>query len=228
VAPNREPRVGGLSREARAVRGYERALDRVLRAGFTSDIDWALGLASVRPDRQYVLAEIAWVVLNSGFRYQIVRRLWPKFREATYGFDADKIILDRERCRRRCLQLLNYPGKIDAVLAAADAVQGDGWKQVVLDAQQPEKLKRLPFVGPVTCYHLAKSLGVDCVKPDVHLRRAAEAAGFEAPLQLCQAIRDPEEMLRSRLVLVDIVLWRYGEQRQSRGWPAWSEIFWGR
>ena len=209
----------------RVVGAYLRAFEHIVQAGFIQDVNWARALASVRPDRGYVVSEAAWGIVNSGFRYQVARRMWPSLLKAASGFDVSKMLKSRQETKRCMLAVLNYPRKIDAILAIAELSEGEGWKQIVQDAKEPTKLQRLPFIGPTTCFHLAKSLGTDCVKPDVHLRRAAAAAGYETPLALCEAIRCEADVRRSRLVLVDIVLWRYGEQQASRGWPPWEELF---
>jgi hypothetical protein len=83
-------------------------------------------------------------------------------------------------------------------------------------------LTRLPYIGKITCYHLAKLLGADVVKPDVHLTRAAHAAGKASALALCETVRDE---IGERLTVIDSVFWRYGEQQIARGWPSWELLF---
>jgi hypothetical protein len=63
---------------------------------------------------------------------------------------------------------------------------------------------------------------VDVIKPDVHLTRAAKAAGFETALGLCENIR---ELSGDRLTVIDSVLWRYGEQRETQSWPTWEQLW---
>ena len=202
------------------VAGYLRAKLLVIEAGYGGDVDWADGLQDVEPDDAYVVREAAWVILNSGFRYAVAQTLWPRLSAAFCDWKLEAIDGD---CVAPALEVLNHPGKIDAMLSIAQLVQRDGSAAIVADAQEPPTLRRLPFIGTITCWHLAKVLGVDCVKPDVHLQRAADAAGEASALALCEAIRDATG---DRLTVVDSVLWRYGEQRQARGWPAWPQ-FWG-
>jgi 3-methyladenine DNA glycosylase/8-oxoguanine DNA glycosylase len=63
-----------------------------------------------------------------------------------------------------------------------------------------------PFIGPVTQYHLARNLGFNVVKPDVHLVRLAKKFSFEDADALCSAI---SREVGLRKGLVDLVLWRY-------------------
>jgi hypothetical protein len=202
--------------------GYLDAKVRIEEAGFRQDIDWAENLLLMRRTgltTQYVLREHAWVVVNSGFRFQVAVKLWPGILRAFHGFELDDVGPD---CAPMALKTLNHPGKINAMVKMADVVRKDGIDPILRDAIYPPQLCRLPWIGKITCWHYAKVLGVDCVKPDVHLKRAAAAAGFETPLQLAEAIRNE---LGDPLTVVDSILWRYGEQRVQRGWPDWKELF---
>jgi hypothetical protein len=67
-------------------------------------------------------------------------------------------------------------------------------------------LRKLPFIGPVTSYHLAKNLGIDVVKRDRHLVRLAVHLGFSSAEEMCGAFGD---QVGEPISVVDIVLWRY-------------------
>lgn len=202
--------------------GYHRAHQLVVDAGYGGDVLWARDLADVEPTDEYVLSETAWVIVCSGFRYAVARRLFPMLTACFCDWKLDEI---DERCRTNALCVLNHEGKIGAILEIAKLVREGGGQAIVADAQDPPQLCRLPYIGKVTCWHLAKLLGVDCVKPDVHLQRAAEAAGFEQPVGLCMAIQEAIGTPTERLTVIDSVLWRYGEQQQTRGWPDWRSLF---
>lgn len=201
------------------VDGYLDAVKLVQGAGFNDDILWAARLQDVRPTPKYVVQEGAWVIVNSGFRYAVARKLWPRIGEAFHWFEPELV---GPECADRAMAILRHRGKLNAVVTLAANVAEYGIGPILEDARDPPRLTRFPFIGPTTCWHFAKVLGVDCVKPDVHLRRAAAAAGFATPLEMCQAIRDATG---DRLTVVDSVLWRYGEQRERRGWRGWKELF---
>jgi hypothetical protein len=199
--------------------GYITAHERIVSAGYGSDVDWADQLRFVKPDAVYVLREAAWVILNSGFRYAVVQKLWPRLYEAFHGFDPEKV---DKTCLPAAKAVLNHPGKLGAVIELAARIRAEGHEFVLEKAKTPPQLADLHWIGKTTCWHLAKVLGVDCVKPDVHLKRAAEAAGFKSPLALCEHIG---RELGERLTVIDSVLWRYGEQKVARGWPDWVELW---
>lgn len=204
------------------LRGYLDAKHHVIQAGFEDDIIWAESLHEVTIDAYYVARETAWVILNSGFRYKVARKLWPAITEAFHGWDLERI---DEGCVDQALDALNHKGKIGAMLKIAQLVRDEGVDSILEDALDPPKLTRLPFIGKTTCWHLAKVLGVDCIKPDVHLQRAAKAAGFEDPVTLCQAIQTALGEPLERLTVIDSVLWRYGEQKEARGWSDWDKLW---
>lgn len=199
--------------------GYLDAKERIVGAGYGEDLDWAESLHTVRPDTHYVFRETAWVILNSGFRYQVARKLWPRLSEVFHQFDISKVDAS---CLVAGLKVLNHPGKMRAIIQLAEILRTEGIEAILRDAKDPEKLTRLPWIGKTTCWHLAKVLGQDVIKPDVHLQRAAKATGYERPLDLAAAI---QVRLGEPLTVIDSVLWRYGEQRLARGWPDWPELF---
>ncbi len=204
----------------RLLGGYLQARTHIISAGFENDIEWAEQLSTVvAPDDRYILRETAWVIVNSGFRYAVARKLWPSISLAFCGWSVDAIT---EECVGNALAVFNHKGKMAAIYEVAQLVQKGGALAIVADAQDPPKLCRLPYIGKVTCWHLAKVLGVDCVKPDVHLERAANAAGAPSPLALCQAIQDDAG---DTLSVIDSVLWRYGQQQKTKGWPSWAELW---
>jgi hypothetical protein len=66
----------------------------------------------------------------------------------------------------------------------------------------------LPMMGPVTRYHLARNIGIDCVKPDRHLMRLAARWGYPNPLEMCKDIQN-EIGGSEKLGTIDVVLWRW-------------------
>jgi hypothetical protein len=62
----------------------------------------------------------------------------------------------------------------------------------------------LPWIGGITKYHLAKNLGADVAKPDVHLQRLADREGCSVDA-LCSRLAEETGL---RVASVDTVLWR--------------------
>lgn len=200
--------------------GYLKARALVIEVGYERDLRWAEDLQHVVPDPFYVVSETAWVILNSGFRYAVARKKYPLIQKAFYDWDPSKLERD---CVTAARQHLNHRGKIEAMYSVAEEVRRDGIARIVAEAADPKKLTRLPFIGKITCWHLAKVLGADVVKPDVHLQRAAAAAGKSSALELCKEIQTASG---DRLTVIDSVLWRYGEQMQKQTFPDWTAL-WG-
>ena len=65
-------------------------------------------------------------------------------------------------------------------------------------------LSELPWIGPVTRHHLAKNLGADVAKPDVHLERLARRDGTTVST-LCRRLARESGY---RVATVDSILWR--------------------
>lgn len=201
------------------VHGYLDAKLMIIEAGYEDDVAWAESLAGVKPDALYVMREAAWVIVNSGFRYQVVQHLWPQLSEVFHHWDHTLI---DEMCVPKALAVLNHSGKVGAIVKLASILRREGPERIVAAASNPPELTRLPWIGKITCWHLAKLLGADVVKPDVHLQRAAKAAGYSDPLALAKTL---QEATGESLTVVDSVLWRYGEQQERRRWPSWDGLF---
>jgi hypothetical protein len=79
--------------------------------------------------------------------------------------------------------------------------------------QLQDMLKKLPGIGPITKYHLAKNIGMaNVAKPDIWLERAAV---------LCSTtVQELVEFLSKKYGLsrhaVDVILWRYGADKGFR------------
>ena len=73
-----------------------------------------------------------------------------------------------------------------------------------------EFLERLPWIGPITKFHLARNLGMDVCKPDRHLLRIAKAHHGTTPAALCGRL---SRLSGDRIGVVDVVLWRAANLR---------------
>lgn len=172
---------------------YLDAKDAVITAGFASEIDWA---ASIKPPEcSFDLArEAIFVICNSGMRATVARGIFVRVMES---LQATGVVGNA----------FKHPGKVKAIEFL--------WKhqQALLEqfsaaADKVAWCGRLPWVGPITMYHLAKNLGVDVVKPDRHLERVARAWGTD-PHALCVAI---QKQTGERLACIDTVIWRACER----------------
>jgi hypothetical protein len=74
------------------------------------------------------------------------------------------------------------------------------------DADKIQFLQGLKQIGPKESRHLARNLGIDCVKPDRHMERMAEHWGYKNPDEMCMTVQKYEQ---ERLGVIDVILWRY-------------------
>lgn len=131
--------------------------------------------------------EYVWTVLNAGMKEQVARKIYNVFIEK---LDPSKI---GHLGKRRAIQeaINNYEIWFDQLQRANNKI---------------DYLETLPWIGPVTKYHLARNIGIDTVKPDRHLVRLAEEYGFASPLELCKEI---QRTIPEKLGVIDVILWRY-------------------
>jgi hypothetical protein len=167
---------------------------RVVAAGHQDMIDWSEGLGPVM-DPDDFWEEYAWVVLNSGMREQIARQIWERVRPAVReGHGAGSVF--GYAAKARGIDLV-YAGRLSLLRTYRRTP----------DAEKMAWLRHLPFIGPITVYHLAKNFGFDCAKPDRHLVRIAGAEGTHA---LCARLA---RETGDRIATVDVVIWRAANLR---------------
>jgi|WetSurMetagenome_2_1015567.scaffolds.fasta_scaffold59293_4 hypothetical protein len=156
--------------------------------------------------------ECMWVIHATGFNAQVVGQMMPKL-VITYG---DWRTLGRENVENvmeRVCKVCNNPAKIESVRSIAGIMINAGnwldFKQNRLSS--PDKLKELPYIGKVTCFHLARNIGLlDSVKPDLHLVRLAKYWGYRDCIELCKYFQESHEKktgTRYPLGIIDLILW---------------------
>lgn len=159
-------------------------------------------------DDRWFMAEATWIILNSGFKESLLRKKWPLFQDILWDFDVDLILSDPETCVASALAVINYPRKIRAIISAAEIVRRDRPMGPKLGSMSPEEalayFETFPFIGPITCFHLARNVGFDVVKPDRHLVRLAAAVGASTPAELVEPIHVATGERRG---FIDYVFW---------------------
>jgi len=139
------------------------------------------------------------------------------------GFDsAQDIALHTRSCFEEAIQVFGHREKINSIIDAAVYVNEVGFdfvKAKILEGG-PEWLTRFRFIGKITCFHLARNLGLDFVKPDRHLVRIADFWGYDEPATMCKAI---EAVTGDRIGVVDLVLWRWAESYPRRMYASFEE-----
>lgn len=181
---------------------------------------WGTKFKEVQPN--FFFMEYVFVVHATGFNAAVVASMLPRLIPA-YGLRGDGggwDVMAREPeavTLSRVLPVCNNPQKAKAVRRMAE-IMADAmfskdteapvrtWEEFRdKELSSPELLTKLPYVGKVTCHHLARNLGLlDSVKPDLHLIRLADHWGFNGDCTaMCEAVRPPEMPLG----IVDLILW---------------------
>ena len=180
---------------------------------------WSTSFDKVTP--HFFFLECVWVIHATGFNAKVVSSLLPRLKMA-YGLGADGTGWDvlartpEQEMLDRVLPVCNNPQKARAVRIIATLMHEamfpeDGnvlpktWEEFRAERlSTPALLAKLPYIGKVTCHHLARNIGIlSSVKPDLHLVRLAEHWGFESCDDMCEAMRPPGWPLG----IVDLVLW---------------------
>jgi hypothetical protein len=204
-----------MSGKSRARELYKTAKQHVIDEGYLSELAWQDSLTFSSFTESDLLREAAWVILCSGFRESVVRRHFDFISLCFCDWEsADVICRYAGHCRATALTRFASERKIQAILTTAKHIREVGFeefKACILQAPI-EALQKLPFIGEITSFHLAKNLGFSTAKPDRHLRRLASSLGYRDTASLCQEL---SEYTGDSVQLVDLVLWRFAERRRS-------------
>jgi hypothetical protein len=189
---------------------YNTAKSTVVVNGYSDEITWCSNLDTKTVTTQDVFREAAWVIVNSGFREQIARRLFPNLSLCFCDWDPIEASKNRDIAVIAALSVFKHRPKIAAIAAVADRLthQNDETVREYLLTDPVRWLESFPHVGPITKYHLARNLGVDVAKADRHLMRAADSFGYECVQKFCE---DISQRSGDPVKIVDLVLWRNAE-----------------
>ncbi|MGA2569591.1 MAG: hypothetical protein ABSF23_03660 [Terracidiphilus sp.] len=188
---------------------FDLARGYTLSAGLAAEVDWQRSTDFASFSETQLLRETAWVILCSGFREAIVRRIFDHISLCFLDWEsAAQILENRDICVKAAMDSLRNEAKLNAIAACAERIANVGFeslKEAVIRDPIPE-LQKFPFIGPITVWHLAKNLGLNVAKPDRHLARLASRCGYPSAGALCEDIanRNNEE-----IKVVDLILWRF-------------------
>lgn len=153
------------------------------------DIEWSENIEPPRDAAEFAL-EAIFVICNSGMHHVAARNIFERCRGA---LEIGRPVAD----------VFGHEGKA----AAIEKIWRER-KRIFADWSSAQDktgfLRGLPWIGPITCLHLAKNFGLDTVKPDVHLARLARLHET-TPLALCQ---DLARQTGYRVATIDTLLWR--------------------
>ena len=161
----------------------------VIEAGYGREVEWAQNV-ELCVNSGVFFQEYAWVVINSGMKNQVAERIWERVKTAIGNGQPVQ-------------SAFGHPGKAEAI----QTMLRDRCEVMAKYRKAKDKLaflQGLPWIGPITKYHLAKNLGLDYAKPDRHLERIAKTYGTTV-YGLCASLAWETG---HRIGAVDQVLWR--------------------
>jgi len=147
-------------------------------------------------------SEYVWCVLTSGFKASIATKIHPKIVAIMVPFSPfQRTLVLRHKFR----QVLKNDAKFLAILETKSLVETMGWAQFKEKyLEDLETISHLPYMGPALSRHLARNLGINVIKPDVHMWRLAKYFDFESPDVLCDHLH---EKYGEKKALIDLALW---------------------
>ena len=174
---------------------------------YAPELEWQHSVTTRGLSGPRILSEYAWVVLNTGFRESVARRLFPDISSAFLYWIAESISEQSDMVLQAGLKVFNNRRKIQCILEGCILVntRGTEWIEAAVNEGDFDALCQMPYIGPITCKHLAKNLGAHCCKHDRHLARLAHGLGIESPDFMCDIISDETG---DPVGVVDYVLWR--------------------
>lgn len=157
--------------------------------------------------------EYVFCVCVSGFNSKIISKLFPELLiafqplmdmiagklDTVNSIDVAMDSMHLFRNKRKIKSIIDY------AFILMEKIKLMGWETYKMEElNSPDKLQKLPFIGPITCFHLARNIGLlDNVKPDLHLTRLSKLWGFDNPRALCEAIQTEYNL---PLGMIDLVL----------------------
>lgn len=168
---------------------YQDTRSAVIAAGYASEIEWAQTVKAPENAEDFA-GEAVWVILCSGMKEQIARKISEKVWGAIHSGKAVRSVFGH-----------------DGKAAAIETIWRDReelFQAFDLANDKVEFCHRLPWIGNITKWHLAKNYGVDCAKPDVHLERLAKHYQTTTA-NLCAGLAAASG---DRIATVDLVIWR--------------------
>lgn len=168
---------------------FQRIEQALRQAGYGASIDWAESIPLPK-DADAFASEAIYVICNSGLRNSLAVPIFERCMSALgqgrsaaseFGHEGKHHAIDRIWEDREAL--------FTAYAAADDKI---------------DFLSTLPWIGPVTAWHLEKNLGGDHAKPDVHMERLARRDRTTTH-KLCLRLA---RQTGYRVATIDTVLWR--------------------
>lgn len=208
-----------IDRRDELIQHYVQAKNWIGRSPFVRELEWQRSVQPTSVTEAEFLRQYAWVVLNSGFREAVVRKYFSYISLCFCDWEsASAIVQNSEVCIRCASSAFGNRRKLKALVEAARIIERKGFKALRsrMEADAISEFEKLPYIGTVTKFHLAKNLGLNVAKPDRHLVRVASRFGYKDVQKMC---RDIFEFCGDKIGVADLILWRFEERTYARKLP---------
>jgi hypothetical protein len=165
--------------------------------------------------------EIIYVILVAGFRQQTAKKLFYKI--------IDYLKNSNRPALKELLQIFNNKNKTKAILKVWNNRQKytDEFYSLKTLQKQLNFLQTLPYIGNITKFHIARNLGLDCVKHDIWIQRLGVClCGSEQDIpkinntklhpdiqKICDKMfHNLTRILNEKKGYIDVVLWKACQQ----------------
>ena len=183
---------------------WSAAFALVIDSGYAWEIDFVKAIPP--PENQTAenfFRQYLWVIVNAGKKEQVVRKhVIEPFWNA---MDGDGTLEGFGFEKTSPFDLIPIRKKREAAIYVYNN-RASLFREFLDSKDRLAFLDSLPFIAETTARHMARNLGMDCAKPDVHLRRLAAVWGFKHPDDLVVEIQKFTDM---RIGVIDVLLWRY-------------------
>lgn len=163
--------------------------EQYVRSNHPEDIEWSewilnRGIDNINISEFYL--EYVYAVFVSGFRVSVIQKLWPALHPIYNRPIA--VYHNPEGTFEKAYKIFGNKRKIKATIDGAKMLVEKGWPKFREEIKQDiDALKQLPYIGDVLKYQMARSVGINCIKPDVHLKRMANHFDMD-PFEMCNLI----------------------------------------
>lgn len=190
---------------------YEYAKEITQQTGYVKNVEHLKDLMNKKPYKTIntdgFLREYLWVVFTCGFKADTVKKHWTEIKSMCCDFDISKT---KQYSFDELLEMspIKNKKKVKAVKKSCEIIN-DCFINKVHNIEGAENakslLKKLPFIGEVTVYHIMRNIGIDCFKPDRHIVNIKEELGISGEDLFNIILSECEEEF---IGVVDHILWR--------------------
>ena len=183
-------------------------IEAVRARGYGDMIAWSEAITPA-DDADEFASRVIYVICNSGMANTVATIIYER---CITALNAGQTVTS----------VFRHPGKSKAI----DAIWSQ--RETLFEAFQQSlepiaTLQSLPWIGEITALHLAKNLGADVAKPDVHMERLARRENTTTA-KLCERLAADSGY---RVATIDSILWRACADKilnsrayEEQGWDA--------